>query len=529
MATQKTLGGTLPSHSVIQDTMHAVVQIVALQKGLFGNMAPAWTGSGTIVDPKGIILTNCHVANPRAMGMPAPDANILAVAVTERSDEPPALTYVAEIVVHSPELDLAVLRIVSTLDGKRVSNANLPYTPVGDSDQMELGDTMAIFGFPGIGGDTVTFTGGSVAGFTKQQGISARRAWIKTDATIAGGNSGGTAINQAGHLIAVPTQAAAGTGITPVDARPVIDTNRDGRVDQRDTPMAIGGFINGLRPVNLAKPMLLKAGMKNLGSGTRTQVPMTPAPKAAPAASPPPVRGARSKSSGARSAPTPRTVPTGPQFTNLVFSKRVTADGRPISPAAVLSSGGQQLFASFDFSGMRTGTAWRQTWSVNGRPIVDQEGKWEDGGNGRKAIVIANQKGLPDGEYHLILSVRKAVIAEGKVQIGRAVQDTDSEISGKIINASTKRGIKDALVIALNPSVSGQDFVRFQKKEMAFTSARTKQGGTFTFPKQLPKGQAYSLVVIARGFRDLIIEGALRVSANAPEQAEINPIPMQPE
>ena len=68
--------------------MHAVVQVVALRQGFLGNLAPAWTGSGTIVDSSGIILTNCHVANPRAIGMPPPSADRLAIAVTQQSDEP---------------------------------------------------------------------------------------------------------------------------------------------------------------------------------------------------------------------------------------------------------------------------------------------------------------------------------------------------------------------------------------------------------------------------------------------------------
>ena len=56
----------------VKNVMRCVVQIVALRQAFMGNMSPAWTGSGTIVDPSGLILTNCHVANPRAMGMPCP-------------------------------------------------------------------------------------------------------------------------------------------------------------------------------------------------------------------------------------------------------------------------------------------------------------------------------------------------------------------------------------------------------------------------------------------------------------------------
>ena len=158
----------------ISAVLPAVVQIIALQKRMFGNLSSAWTGSGTIVDPRGYILTNCHVANPRAMGMRSPAANALGIAIMERSDEPPALTYYAEIVTQSPELDLAVLKITERVDGGSVRGLKLPFVPCGDSDEIELGDELSIFGFPGIGGETVTFTSGNVSGFTKQRAVRAR-------------------------------------------------------------------------------------------------------------------------------------------------------------------------------------------------------------------------------------------------------------------------------------------------------------------------------------------------------------------
>ncbi len=496
--------GALPEREVIEKVMHAVVQIVALRRAYRGNYAPAWTGSGTIVDPSGLILTNCHVANPRAMGMPSPPADLLAVAITQRSDEPPALTYIAEIAAQSPELDLAVLRIVSGLDGKPVSRLKLPAIPVGDSDSLELGDQLAIFGYPGIGGETVTFTAGAVSGFSRQEGVRDRRAWIKTDATIAGGNSGGTAVNHDGELVGIPTQAAAGSGITPVDARPVVDTNRDGRVDERDTPMAIGGFINGLRPVNLAKSLLKEAGVGAPASRRRTASRKTPTAPAKPKT-------------------------TGPVFRNLVFSSRVTRDGRPIHPAAVLPGGGKELYASFDFEGMRNRTKWSVVWALNGQTIASEETKWEDGPRGRKTLAIANPRGLADGEYHLVLAVRGEVVAEGSVIVGRHADDRDTEISGQIVDGRTGRGIAGALVIALRPGVRTRDFIRQQRKEMAFTSARTDRQGRFTFEQQLPKGQAYGLVVVARGYQDLAIESALRVGPNAPERAMLDPIPLRAE
>ena len=502
-----TRGGNLPSREAISNAMHAVVQIVALRQATFGGLTPAWTGSGTIVHPSGIILTNCHVANPRAMGMSAPPADRLGIAVTERSDQPPVLTYFAQVLVQSPEIDLALLKVVAGVDGRAVSNLNLPYVPLGDSDALELGDTVSIFGYPGIGGETVTFTSGSVSGFTKEEKLRLARAWIKTDATIAGGNSGGTAVNSDGLLIGVPTQAAAGSNIQPVDARPVLDTDGDGRVTERDTPMTIGGFINGLRPVNLAKLLLQKAGVDAKYAGTE-QVQIQPG-QITPG-------GAVQKKSG-------------PVFTGLVFSRDVTDDGRPIDPASLLASGGTQLFASFEFSGMFNDMVFGEVWTWNGKKIAQKRGAWDAGSRGRRTLSLMNQRGLPDGEYHLVLTVNDQVLAEGKAAIGRRVDDTDTQISGVVVNASNNRGIADALVIALKPGARIQQFLQTRSRQMIYSSARTDSSGKFSFPQQLPKGQAYGLIVVARGYEDLAIESALRVTANAPEEAQLAPISLKPE
>ena len=494
-----------PAMGIVRQTIPAVVQIVALKRGMFGNASSAWTGSGTIVHPSGIILTNCHVANPHAMGMPAPKADALGISIMGRSDEPPALTYLAEIVVQSPELDLAVLRIVSEANGKKVGRLNLPYLPIGDSDNLELGDRLSIFGFPGIGGDTITYTTGSVSGFTASDRLKIRRAWVKTDATIAGGNSGGTGVNSDGQLVGIPTQAAAGDNITPVDARPVADTNRDGRVDQRDSVVAIGGFINGLRPVNLAKPLLKKAG---LDVHAQESVPMQ---EGGPALKPP-IAEAKGRMFGA-----------------MAFSTQISRDNKPINPSDILPTGTKNLHVVFPFRGMENGVKWAQVWSHNNKIVLQREDSWSFGEEGYQRLTLSNQSGLPDGEYHLVLSVEGAIMAEGKVAVGRATVDTDTQIAGSVVDARNNRPIPNALVIALKPNVRASDFIRVQNKTMAFTSARTDNNGQFLFPAQLPKGQAYSLVVVARGYKDLIVEGGLRISASAPEQAQIPAIPLQGE
>ncbi len=132
---------------------------------------------------------------------------------------------------------------------------DLPVVPLGDSQALRLGDEMYILGYPGIGGETITLTSGEVSGFTAESGRG-ERAFIKTSATIAGGNSGGLAANARGELIGVPTQLGYGGDGQYIDCRVLADTNRDGRIDDQDSCVPTGGFINALRPLDLATPLI---------------------------------------------------------------------------------------------------------------------------------------------------------------------------------------------------------------------------------------------------------------------------------
>lgn len=490
--------------------MRAVVQIVALKKGFLGGMSSAWTGSGTIVHPSGLILTNCHVADPRSMGMSSPAADRLGIAITERSDQPPAVSYFAQVVAKEPRLDLAVLQIVADVKGRRVRNLNLPAVPIGDSDKLDLGDKLSIIGYPGIGGQTVTFTSGNVSGFSADpRATRDARGWIKTDATISGGNSGGTAVTEDGILVGIPTQAAAGSGVTPVDARPVIDTNRDGRVDHRDTPMSIGGFINGLRPVKLAVPLLQKAGMQVEYARPGSKMPNCPIPH------------------HDHDDVEPARPGSDPEFHDLLFSAQVTNDGRSIHPSTHLPDGLDTVYATFEYSGMRPGTPWSVIWLSNGEQIIEQKDTWNEDGYGRKVVKISNKGGLPDGEYHLILGIGGRIALEGKLRVGTPVDESDSEISGTILDGRTNRPISDAMVLALKPGASVRQFLQRNDARYVLSQAETARDGTFTLPKQLLKGQAYSIIVAARGYEMIAVDGALRVSEQAPEHADIGDIQMR--
>ncbi len=217
------LAGTPDSLTVdqIDAISRASVQIIAAQQVAGGNLEPLWTGSGTIISPTGEILTNCHVA----CGAP-----VLIVLMTTDVDQPPEPVFSAEITHYDEDLDLALLQVRTDMNGNPVSPSDLPYLEVGNSDDLRLGDKVYIFGYPGVGGSTITFTTGSVSGFESATvGGTQQRVIIKTDADIAGGSSGGTAVDLFGRLVAVPT------AVNP---------------DVREG-VTLGG-ISMLRPINLA-------------------------------------------------------------------------------------------------------------------------------------------------------------------------------------------------------------------------------------------------------------------------------------
>lgn len=242
--------------------IEATVQIWAMA-ARNGALERTWSGSGSIISPDGYILTNAHVVLPDEHF----PVDALQVWLTVAADRPPVPSYYAAVLQADRALDLAVIRISSDINYKPVNygTLNLPAVQLGNSDRLQIGDDMIILGYPGIGGTTITLTSGKVAGFTSEGGFG-ERAFVKTSATIAGGNSGGLAANSLGELIGIPTQLGYGGNDQFVDCRVLADTNGDGRVDSRDACVPTGGFINALRPVNLALPLIerAKAGQINV-------------------------------------------------------------------------------------------------------------------------------------------------------------------------------------------------------------------------------------------------------------------------
>jgi hypothetical protein len=229
-----------------------------------------------------------------------------------------------------------------------------------------------------------------------------------------------------------------------------------------------------------------------------------------------------------RDAPQPAAPSRPPQFSELLFSTTVTDDGRPVGASDKIPYGVETVYATFRYDGLVNGTPWSVVWMSNGKQIIAQEDSWDDGPQGRKAVKVSNRKGLPAGEYHLVLGIGGSVALEGKVMVGNPVDESDSEVSGRIVDGRTQQPVAGATVMVLKPDSQLRDFLRTQDQTALFTLTETDTNGRFKLPKQLPKGQAYSLVAVARNYQPAIIERGLRVSSAAPEQADIGDLELLP-
>ena len=149
------------------------------------------TGSGVIISPDGYIVTNNHVVN---------GADELTVTLNDNRE------YSARIIGTDPNTDLALIKV----NGK-----NLPTLPVGDSDNLKVGEWVLAVGKPYNLSSTVT--AGIVSAKARSMGGEGSNgpqisSFIQTDAAINPGNSGGALVNAKGELVGINAMLYSQTG-----------------------------------------------------------------------------------------------------------------------------------------------------------------------------------------------------------------------------------------------------------------------------------------------------------------------------
>lgn len=177
----------------LERALAATVQVITAAGG----------GSGSVISPRGHIVTSWHVVRGYA-GLPDPSP---VVAVSIDHAEPAEERFRARVLRYSEERDLALLVVETGLYGRPLpADFAMAHHSLGSSDDLTFGDDLWFIGYPDVGGTgsrpSVTLTRGVVSGFERSSfGVT-----IKSDGEINEGNSGGAALDDEFRLVGLPTR-----------------------------------------------------------------------------------------------------------------------------------------------------------------------------------------------------------------------------------------------------------------------------------------------------------------------------------
>lgn len=146
-------------------------------------------GSGVLVRPDGLIVTNAHVVR---------GAEEIRVVLADRRE------FEAKLITQDERYDLALLRV-------EAAGEQFPFLELRDSDSVEVGDVVLAIGNPF--GLNQTVTSGIVSAVARSAGgINDSNFFLQTDAAINPGNSGGALVSLDGRLIGINTAIYSQTG-----------------------------------------------------------------------------------------------------------------------------------------------------------------------------------------------------------------------------------------------------------------------------------------------------------------------------
>jgi S1-C subfamily serine protease len=427
------------------------------------------TGSATVLDAeRGIVLTNFHVMGDTDTGelYNGDSTAYIAVNPTDLRGAP-VIKYVAEMVKGDPNLDLAVLRVTGLFDDENATlpkNLGLVSIDRGNSDELLPGDPLAVVGFPGLGGATVTFTDGVVSGFLDENEDGVYE-WIKTDTEINPGNSGGLAIDLQGDFIGVPT-----AGYSRAD---------------------VAGKISLIRPGAMALDYFDQA-MIGQGNGRGT--------------------GGKAGVGSAAANPGREATAAGSVFGPITFAGGVSGDDQPVDTGNAFVDVGE-VYAFFSVAGLRSGAAWESRWLLDGEQVLSVDETWEGGDTPSTWVSLSHPDGLPAGEYTLELYTGGRLQQNGSFIVetggGRRTDNGAVNVTGVVHDAdNSRKTIAGASIYLLNPGVTIDEWVDADFDEsMLAAYGESVRGGKFQLDAKLLRGESYSVVVVHDDYQPLQVEG----------------------
>lgn len=210
-----------------------------------GSISWCFSGSGAQIIRAGLIITNQHVVDSPGSEYNCEENSSLWVLYQNDQKVGTYFWFPGKVIAEASRHDLALVEV--NFQGRELS-PEWPVLQIAElANEPALGAPIRIFSYPSIGGNSITFTSGFIAGWARDQLANEDAAVLKLDATISGGSSGSAVLSASGEVIGVVMQGGVSTdeSIPGIDCRKWYDTNGDGSINDADTCQILGGFING--------------------------------------------------------------------------------------------------------------------------------------------------------------------------------------------------------------------------------------------------------------------------------------------
>lgn len=534
------------------------------------------SGSGTVLDAtQGYILTNYHVVGDAGHGKLHNQLGVVVIGVLPPDLRgAPVLKYRATVVAGDPQLDLAVLKITALFDDPKAvlpKNLGLTTMPRANSDDLLPGDQLYVLGYPGLGGNTLTLSQGLVSGFLDEDNDGVQE-WIKTDAEINQGNSGGLATNLQWEFIGIPSVA-----VTDETVSGKISRIRTGNValqyyesvllrQSRGEPAPLGGaqvkavqFGEALnRRDEVITPVVnFASGVRNIyatfdfaafqdgqtltyhwyHNGKEVLTEAFEWSEGAEGHSWLNLYDNRGLTDGfyelellLDNTPIYRggvTVGAAPratcQFGPITFATQIDEQGKPLDPARMFSNA-TIVYAIFPVTDVQNGIPWKAIWYYEGQKALEDEAVWDQGNIKTQWVSVSQPATLPVGTFSVELYCNNTKVQRGEFVITAQplVADKDVNVVGEVYDADNQRvRINGALVVFLLPGITVNQWTRANySQEMIAASGVSNPDGSFQLNGKVTPGESYSVVVVHEEYTT-IKEDGFEVPADTTEPYEL--------
>lgn len=516
-------------------------------------------GSGTVMNESGLILTNEHVVAGESRNGYMNDEALAFIAVAPADLRGEAvIKYFGVVAKSDADIDLALVQILGLVDDPEAplpENLGLPAMELGNSDDLMIGDEVNMFGYPGLGGNTPTYTKGTVSGFLDEDrnGIY---EWIKTDAELNYGNSGGLATNEQGAFVGVPSAGNTddigkiglvrtgnlaldfvnsyfpnpqGTGaqVSNVQYAEVINRRGEAIDPAAQFPSGItdiyatfdySGFEDDADFTYVwyseGQEILRDAFAWDGGeSGTNwvstyddnglpdgyTELEIIYNGEAI-------YRGG--VMIGAE-IPVDPINPDTASFSEITFAEGVDDNQQPQNVNTSFVDVGE-VYAFFDYEGMENGVDWVSRWYYEGEMVLESPASWDVGESGTTWISIFHPDGLPPGLFELELEVQGEVFQTGSFTIQEGGSPVADEVGviGVVNDQDNRRTtISGAFVVFLQPGFTVQEWVDEDFTEtMIHGTANSNRNGEWQLDNTVVPGEFYSIVVVHDDYQAVAVD-----------------------